>query len=395
MKTYLLFYVGSDADEDMASGGRDPDGHMEEEEASLEQSSGVLQFRQQREAEQEYGRSVDRQHGGHQSTPQDREYGGVNDDSPAMSRHVSYADLDGVQQRRNREQDGGDVFSLSPRRESAGSLANYQRGLHQQGSGEYRPRRALERPLMKPDRYDGTEDWDSYIHHFEWCAELNGWPDADKASFLLVALTGTARQVLARETRQRFVDYNSIVQVLQARFDPAGRTELHRIQLKTRVQKPGESLLMLADDIRRLVDKVYHNVPEEARGKMARDAFIDALTDREMRLRVLQMRTTTLQEALEAAIELEAMMLAEEARSLTSVRMIGSVGFQDPPPCAPQEFQQEMIRLLKELADTLSIGTARSEPRLCYKCGDPSHRVRNCPYKSKSKKPPKNDEGGN
>ena len=63
------------------------------------------------------------------------------------------------------------------------------------------------RPLVKPERFDGSEDWNSYIQHFEWCAELNGWNEREKAKFLTVSVTGTARQVLAGVTREKLRDY--------------------------------------------------------------------------------------------------------------------------------------------------------------------------------------------
>ena len=170
------------------------------------------------------------------------------------------------------------------------------------------------RPLVKPERFDGTEDWNTYIKHFEWVAELNGWNEREKANFLTVSVTGTARQVLAGLPKERLLDYHDVVKVLQSRFDPTGRLELHRIQLKNRVRQPGETLSAVADDIRCLVDRVFVDIPADARDKLARDCFIDALADGEMRIRVIQMHTPTFNEAVEAAIELEAFTKAEKER---------------------------------------------------------------------------------
>ena len=133
-----------------------------------------------------------------------------------------------------------------------------------------------------------------------------------------VSVSGTARQVLAGVDKERLRHNDVVLQILRSSFDPVGRMELHCIQLKTRVRKAGESLSTLADDIRRLVDRVFHDIPLESREKLARDCFIDALTDGEMRTRILQMRTTTIQEAMEVAIELEALSKAERERTESS-----------------------------------------------------------------------------
>ena len=35
----------------------------------------------------------------------------------------------------------------------------------------------LSRPLIMPDRYDGSSHWSDFRAHFESCAETNGWND--------------------------------------------------------------------------------------------------------------------------------------------------------------------------------------------------------------------------
>ena len=45
--------------------------------------------------------------------------------------------------------------------------------------GILRPGDRTNRPLVKPERFDGSEDWNTYLPHFEWCADLNGWSEPD------------------------------------------------------------------------------------------------------------------------------------------------------------------------------------------------------------------------
>ena len=46
---------------------------------------------------------------------------------------------------------------------------------------------------IKPEPYDGGEDWEEYISHFEICAELGKWHETDKVLALAAALRGPAR----------------------------------------------------------------------------------------------------------------------------------------------------------------------------------------------------------
>ena len=237
------------------------------------------------------------------------------------------------------------------------------------------------RPLVKPEKFDGTEDWNTYIQHFDWCAEINGWTEQEKAQFLAVSVTGTARQVLAGVDKERLRHYGVVVQILRARFDPVGRMEFHRMQLKNRVRKSEESLSALADDIRGLVDRVFHDIPMESREKLARDCFIDALTDVEMRTRILQMRTSTLQEAMETAIELEAISNAELERGHKWVREIGCAQMVDES-AKLKKMEEEVSDLKRQLAEAQA-GRSVSTRR-CYNCGDLSHCIKDC---QKPKKP--------
>ena len=46
---------------------------------------------------------------------------------------------------------------------------------------------------MKPQTYNGDEDWESYLSHFEVCAELGRWSLYDKVLYLAACLRGNAQ----------------------------------------------------------------------------------------------------------------------------------------------------------------------------------------------------------
>ena len=240
--------------------------------------------------------------------------------------------------------------------------------------------------VAKPDRFDGKEDLSAYLQHFSLCSTLNGWSDRDKAQFLAVSLAGEARQVINGLDLGQIQDYGYIVSALQARFDPVGRTELHRVQLKNKVREPNESLAALADHVRILVERVFGELPMQSKDKMARDHFIDALNDGDMRTRVLQMRTTTLKEAAAAAVELEALQRAEKERSGPSKR-VREVHTAEKTAANPS---LELAKVVGELADKVSklqMGERRQGGRagsknpdvVCFYCEEVGHIKRHCP----------------
>ena len=70
----------------------------------------------------------------------------------------------------------------------------------------------------------------------------------------------------------------------------------------------------MAEDVERLSRLSYLNAPSTIQDVLARDQFIDALPDDEMRLRLKQERPSTLQKALEIALELDSFQIASRQR---------------------------------------------------------------------------------
>ena len=68
------------------------------------------------------------------------------------------------------------------------------------------------------------------------------------------------------------------------------------------------------DRLETRLDRVDTDAPPTLRDVLARDQFIDALSDEDTRLRIKQERPRTLQKSLEAALELESFQIAARQR---------------------------------------------------------------------------------
>ena len=146
--------------------------------------------------------------------------------------------------------------------------------------------------------------------------------------------------------------YTDLVAALDSRFGTSNRTEMFRVSLRSRTRKPAETLPELAQAIRRLTRQAYPDAPISLRESIAKDQFIEALTDPELRWKVHQAKAATLTEALDAAVKVEAFFFAEKQRgSGTKILQAVTTGTQSPTS-ADSTLKQE-LRELKTLVQGL------------------------------------------
>ena len=87
------------------------------------------------------------------------------------------------------------------------------------------------------------------------------------------------------------------------------------MKLRNRTRKREESLAELMEDIERLARLAYPDAAPAMLELLAKDQFIDSLTDEDTKLKIRQSRPDSLQQALEAALELESYQLATRQRT--------------------------------------------------------------------------------
>ena len=153
--------------------------------------------------------------------------------------------------------------------------------------------------------------WLDYKSHFDACSRINQWSENEKGLYLAVALRGQAQGILVDLPIDKQQDYKSLVKALEQCVVPPNQTELYRVQLTERRQKPAKILPELSQAIRRLVSLAYPTVPENVRDTLAKQHFIKALADSKMRLRIKQSRPQNLNDAIRLAVELETFNRAE------------------------------------------------------------------------------------
>ena len=190
-----------------------------------------------------------------------------------------------------------------------------------------------------------------------------------------------------------------LVAALEERFAPPNQTELYSVQLRE------------SQDIRRLTNLAYSIAPPELSETLAKEQFIDALVNFDMRLRIKQARPLNLNDAVRHAVELEAFDRAERKHLEGQGYMQSTV---ENIPEQRNDLEDGLKALQKTVSDLQksfegwkkqkSNGTnvPRKDdsdgskdirpPRLrCYRCGSDKHLKRNCPKgKDEGKATPSN-----
>ncbi|GBO12709.1 hypothetical protein AVEN_10702-1 [Araneus ventricosus] len=83
-------------------------------------------------------------------------------------------------------------------------------------------------------------------------------------------------------------------------------------ELKTRRQKPGENLQVLAADVERLMSLAYAECPQDVRDSLAAQYFVDAIKDEETQLSTRLMDFTDLKSTLEYSMKFESAKIASK-----------------------------------------------------------------------------------
>ena len=267
---------------------------------------------------------------------------------------------------------------------------------------------------QRPPLYDGRSSWDAYITQFKMLAELNRWSEVERATLLAVSLRGAASTVLSNLPAERRSDYTALVTALEYRFGTAHQAELNRMKLRNRTRKREESLAELMEDIERLARLAYPDAAPAMLELLAKDQFIDSLTDEDMKLKIRQSRPDSLQQALEAALELESYQLASRQRTRI-VRAAQLDCERDNTPTRLQErtrptgvtddVLEELQRCIKTMQQMFASEYRRSQsgtkastkrtPRrssqkqpTCWSCGEAGHIQRNCKKQATEGTPP-------
>ena len=184
---------------------------------------------------------------------------------------------------------------------------------------------------MKPEKFDGSSCFETFLVQFNNCAQFNSWDERDKLHYLRWTLTGPAAQML---WGTEGMTYRQLIARLRSRFGSHEMEEKYQAELQCRRRNTGESLRELAQDIRRLMILAYSDNRSPMSERLAKEHFIVAIDEPELELKVREKEPQTLDAALKYAQRLEIYKNAVRQRRQRFARMVTAE--PDTPPSSPE-----------------------------------------------------------
>ena len=95
-------------------------------------------------------------------------------------------------------------------------------------------RQSTTRPLVLPENFDGTGNFEEWISHFESIAAINKWGEEEKSLWIRVRLTEKAHVALTRLQSDTIQTYEAIKKALRERFEPSSKQEVYKAEFESR-----------------------------------------------------------------------------------------------------------------------------------------------------------------
>ena len=264
---------------------------------------------------------------------------------------------------------------------------------------------AQNRPLVLPETFTGEKSWEEWSDHFESVAAVNDWDAAAKLKWLRVRLTGRAATTFRRLPEATRGDFALATAALCKRFEPESKKELYMAELQTRTKRRKEDWVVFGEELKRLADKGYPELQEEARERLALNQYLTGLENPQVAFSVRQNKPETVDDAVRITLEMESYLQA----SKTTIEVASVVDKEEEPGAIANTTQtkpNDPLQLLLDRMDKLEKAVQqkppepggranarwrpsrstppsgqnfRRPPRTCWNCQGEGHISSNCP----------------
>ena len=195
------------------------------------------------------------------------------------------------------------------------------------------------------------------------------WKEADKFFHLCASQEGPAGQVLWGLKPDATAD--SVISLLCTRFGNELQIERFRTELRARRRRRGEPLQSLYLDVTRMVALAHPTSVPDLTQHVAKEAFINALSDDKLQIRVMDKQPATIEEALGIAGRLEAYECTLKAQDAPPSEFSKGEGgrtkskhvytVEHEKSGAGQQLQRQMQKLQKEFANFKIQGQSKGQ----------------------------------
>ena len=150
-------------------------------------------------------------------------------------------------------------------------------GPRQEGRPAHRPAAPIQRFNSK------TIGWPAWFRHFRAVADVQGW-DKDQRALQMVSYLDEKAMNVAQELSDReLYNYDALVGLLSARFDPASRVSASRSRFHGRTRRHQEDADTYTDSITELCRLGYPQSSPELRQELISEQFVRGQSDPELK----------------------------------------------------------------------------------------------------------------
>ena len=144
--------------------------------------------------------------------------------------------------------------------------------------------RPSHRPAAPIQRFNSKNiGWPAWFRHFKAVADVQGW-DKDQRALQMVSYLDEKAMNVAQELSDReLYDYDALVGLLSARFDPASRVSASRSRFHGRTRRHQEDADTYADAITELCRLGYPQSSPELRQELISEQFVRGQSDPELK----------------------------------------------------------------------------------------------------------------
>jgi hypothetical protein len=280
------------------------------------------------------------------------------------------------------------------------------------------PRKKIDQSISMPV-FDGEGDLELFLDRFDMLADYYEWREPERLFRLQQCIRGDAQYMLT--DIRNVTSISAFVDILRQRFRAKSHAERYRAEL-SRLKLGTMTLEKLHLKVRGLVSKAYPGPWSLATEVYARDAFLTALGDLELRRRILMTcpPPETLEDAYDLAVRAvavdDSLRTAHEGESKRSVsprrsRHARAVATESSITVGSTEGTSEAMKVMEKrlealqsaieqltaaqktstnqvLSEQSQIVTELKKPRsvvdrdTCRRCGEKGHWARQCPKSS-------------
>ena len=144
--------------------------------------------------------------------------------------------------------------------------------------------RSGHKPAAPIQRFNNkTIGWPAWFRHCKAVADVHGW-DKDQRALQMVSYLDEKAMNVAQELSDReLYDYDVLVRLLSARFDPASRVSASRSRFHGRTRRHQEDADTYADSITELCRLGYPQSSPELRQELISEQFVRGQSDPELK----------------------------------------------------------------------------------------------------------------